>query len=152
VNSHKFTWKSVNSQIFKLFREIFLSFLHIRGGNMEWIVLGTKDLLWKSPWEAILALFAVHTGKKRFREKCEFFCEFTRIRVKIFEFNSTVYMLNYNETRCKIDHLNSLEIIKNKIATSSACSWASRQTKPLRLEIWCRPWLFAHQRSHSKWD
>jgi hypothetical protein len=46
----------------------------------------------KKPNERLfLALFAVQTGKKRFREKnVFFFCEFTRIEVKNREFSSTV--------------------------------------------------------------
>jgi hypothetical protein len=44
----------------------------------------------KSHERLFWALFAVHTGKKKdLVKKCEI-CEFTRIRVKKFEFGSTV--------------------------------------------------------------
>jgi hypothetical protein len=56
-----------------------------------------KDFYEKGHEKLFLALFAVHTGKKKyFVKKCEFtqksvkFREFTRIRVKKCEFGSTV--------------------------------------------------------------
>jgi hypothetical protein len=87
----KFTLFHVNSQIFTLFHEIL--FLLVWTANkakysLSWAFLQKiffskqsmlppligkiKDFLWKSPWEAILALFAAHTGKKKdFVKKCE---------------------------------------------------------------------------------